>query len=182
MNKFLISNESQQRWNYLKHSFLVPTPTVFTKWAINVYPCMRCMLQSILIAVHHHGIIQGPLENTIFRNSFNRQNYWSFTKIIPQCYCNLCCQFSKEEYNISYIFGLKSKNSKGIIVKFIYSEKAKNFCEISTLLLSYVVVVPVKSKVEISQNFVAFSGLYMNFILWVDIVASRQKLDTILEN
>ena len=40
-------------------------------------------------------------------------------------------------------------------LKFIYSEKATNFCEISTLLLSY--VVPVKSKVEISQNFVAFS-------------------------
>ena len=38
-------------------------------------------------------------------------------------------------------------------IKFIYSEKA-------TLLLSY--VVPVKSKVEISQNFVAFSE-YMNF-------------------
>ena len=47
------------------------------------------------------------------------------------------------------------------IVKFIYSEKATKFCEISTLLLSY--VVPVKSKVEISQNFVAFSE-YMNFI------------------
>ena len=33
-------------------------------------------------------------------------------------------------------------------------------CEIFTLLLSY--VVPVKSKVKISQNFVAFSE-YMNF-------------------
>ena len=46
------------------------------------------------------------------------------------------------------------------ILKFIYSEKATKFCEISTLLLSY--VVPVKSKVEISQNFVTFSE-YMNF-------------------
>jgi hypothetical protein len=45
-------------------------------------------------------------------------------------------------------------------LKFIYSEKAAKFCEISTLLLSY--VVPVKSKLEISQNFVAFSE-YMNF-------------------
>ena len=45
-------------------------------------------------------------------------------------------------------------------LKFIYSEKATKFCEIFTLLLSY--VVPVKSKVEISQNFVAFSE-YMNF-------------------
>ena len=45
-------------------------------------------------------------------------------------------------------------------LKFIYSEKATKFYEISTLLLSY--EVPVKSKVEISQNFVAFSE-YMNF-------------------
>ena len=47
-----------------------------------------------------------------------------------------------------------------MVVKFIYSEKATKFCEIFTLLLSY--VVPVKSKVKISQNFVAFSE-YMNF-------------------
>ena len=40
------------------------------------------------------------------------------------------------------------------MVKFIYSEKATKFCKIFTLLLSY--VVPVKSKVKILQNFVAF--------------------------
>ena len=45
-------------------------------------------------------------------------------------------------------------------IKFIYFEKATNFCEISTVDLSYVVTV--KSTVEISQNFVAFSE-YMNF-------------------
>ena len=45
-------------------------------------------------------------------------------------------------------------------LKFIYSEKATKSYEISTLLLSY--VVPVKSEVEILQNFVAFSE-YMNF-------------------
>ena len=45
-------------------------------------------------------------------------------------------------------------------VKFIHSEKATKFCEISTLDLSYVVTV--KSTVEISQTFVAFSE-YMNF-------------------
>ena len=47
-----------------------------------------------------------------------------------------------------------------VALKFIYSGKATKFCEISTLLLSYVVLV--KIKVEISQNFVAFSE-YMNF-------------------
>ena len=45
-------------------------------------------------------------------------------------------------------------------LKFIYSEKATKFCKISTLLLSVCTVD--KSKVEISQNFVAFSE-YTNF-------------------
>ena len=47
-----------------------------------------------------------------------------------------------------------------LTVKFIYSEKATKFCEISTVDLSCVVTV--KSTVEISQNFQAFSE-YMNF-------------------
>ena len=46
-------------------------------------------------------------------------------------------------------------------IEFICSEKTTKFYEIFTLLLSY--VVPVKSKMKISQNFVAFSE-YMNFI------------------
>ena len=45
-------------------------------------------------------------------------------------------------------------------LKFIYSEKAPKFCEIFTLLLTVCTVV--KSKVKISQNFVAFSE-YMSF-------------------
>ena len=47
-------------------------------------------------------------------------------------------------------------------LKFIYSEKATIFCEISNLDLSYAVTV--KSTLEISQNFVVFSE-YINFIL-----------------
>ena len=42
-----------------------------------------------------------------------------------------------------------------LILKFIYSEKATKFCEIFIALLSYVMLV--KSKLTISQNFVAFS-------------------------
>ena len=56
--------------------------------------------------------------------------------------------------NSSLIQVLKLVNF-GLLLKIKHSEKATKFCEISTLLLSY--VVPVKSKVEISQNFVAFS-------------------------
>ena len=47
-------------------------------------------------------------------------------------------------------------------LKFIYSEKATKYCEISTLFL-YECAVD-KSKVEISPNFVAFSE-YTNFNL-----------------
>ena len=63
------------------------------------------------------------------------------------------------------------------IVKFIYSEKAKIFCKIFTSLLSY--VVPVKSKVKISQNYVAFSK-YMNFkcpstLIWPICISMMNK-------
>ena len=52
-------------------------------------------------------------------------------------------------------------NHKGLLVlKFIYSEKATKFCEISTLLLTG--TTKDKSKLEISKKFVAFSD-YMNF-------------------
>ena len=45
-------------------------------------------------------------------------------------------------------------------LKFIYSEKATYFCEIWTVDFSYVITV--KSMVEMSQNFMAFSE-YINF-------------------
>ena len=46
------------------------------------------------------------------------------------------------------------------VIRFVYSEKAANFCEIFILLLF--TVHTDKSKVKISQNFAAFSE-YMNF-------------------
>ena len=55
---------------------------------------------------------------------------------------------------------IKFQMSVNFLVKFIFSEKATSCCEISIVDLSY--LVPVKSTVEISQNFVAFLE-YMNF-------------------
>ena len=57
---------------------------------------------------------------------------------------------------------ISSEKTYLYVLKFIYSEKATKFCEISTVDLSYVVTV--KSTVEVSQKFVAFSE-YMNFNL-----------------
>ena len=59
------------------------------------------------------------------------------------------------QFDVWKISGLFS-----LIIKFIYIEKATQFCEIFILLLTVCTVV--KSKVKISQNFVAFSE-YMNF-------------------
>ena len=67
------------------------------------------------------------------------------------------------EVYVSHKLHFYKKNQtlqKAFLIKFIYSEKATKFYEISTLLLSKVHTD--KSKVEISQNFVAFSE-YMNF-------------------
>ena len=58
------------------------------------------------------------------------------------------------------------------IVKFIYSEKATNFCEISIVDLSFVVTV--KSTMEILQNFVAIS-VYINFII-ASVLVSKKAL------
>ena len=49
------------------------------------------------------------------------------------------------------------------VLKFIYSEKATKFCEIFTLILYY--VVPVKSKVKISQR---IYELYLQIrVIWI---------------
>ena len=56
------------------------------------------------------------------------------------------------------IFILVSFSQKCANLKFIYSEKATKFCEIFTLLSSY--VVPVKSKVKISQKFCGLLRIY----------------------
>ena len=60
-------------------------------------------------------------------------------------------------------------------LKFTYSEKATKFFEIFSLLLSY--LVPVKSKVKISQNFVAFSE-YINF--WGKYSNSHSCIENII--
>ena len=57
---------------------------------------------------------------------------------------------------VYYVFIKRKMQFHAVVfLKFVYSEKATKFCEISTLLLSVSTVD--KSKVEISQNFEAFS-------------------------
>ena len=57
----------------------------------------------------------------------------------------------------------------------MYSEKATKFCEISTVDLSSVHVVTIKSKVEILQNFCAFSE-YKNFKNSISVFIKKSNL------
>ena len=69
-----------------------------------------------------------------------------------KCACSVVCSDNLTNNPLAMV--------NNCVLKFIYSEKATKFCEIFTLILSY--VVPVKSKVMILHDFVAFSE-YMNF-------------------
>ena len=60
------------------------------------------------------------------------------------------------------------------MIKFIYSEKSTKFCKISTLLLSYVVLVI--SRMEILQNFVAFLE-YMNLMNFLDCCLKKSTYE-----
>ena len=77
---------------------------------------------------------------------------------------NLQIQYLRKFFLNRTMFNLRKTNcgflNRDSPVKFMYSEKARNFCEISTVDLSYVVLV--KSTVEITQKFVAFSE-YINY-------------------
>ena len=75
----------------------------------------------------------------------------------------ICWYGHRAQWSKIQNFVLKLSYFRDFFLKFLYFEKATKFCKISTLLLSY--VVPVKIKVEILQNFVAFSE-YMNFNLY----------------
>ena len=84
----------------------------------------------------------------------------------PGCYLGVtCCDMINGGISISCIFA-------GTVVKFIYSEKATNLWEISTVDLSNVVTV--KSTVEILQNFLAFTE-YMNFMYIVRIPTTKPR-------
>ena len=76
------------------------------------------------------------------------------------CTCFICKYRNSKSDNSLLQLVLFLSYEKVVILKFMYSEKAIKFCEIFIILLSQ--VEPVKSKVKISQNFVAFSE-YMNF-------------------
>ena len=88
-------------------------------------------------------------------------------------------------YDRNHYFGLglipkpKWANTCGRYRKVHIFSEATKFCKISTIDLSY--VVPVKSSVEISKNFVAFPE-YMNFIMGPDKQDFMPKIHTQKEN
>ena len=82
---------------------------------------------------------------------------WGLDASAAKAMCYLSRPIGKTNY-FNQVF--QSKIILG--VKFIYSEKATKYCEISTIDLFY--VVPVKFTVELLQNFVAFSEYVCLFV------------------
>ena len=105
---------------------------------------------------------------------FNSKTFLPITKSLvfkSKCWFCFCVGVASVLLGkIKLKFSLFFKSNIFCLVKFIYSEKATKFWEIFTLLLSYVVLV--KSKVKISQNFVAFSE-YMNFIFLFIVIMRK---------
>ena len=89
---------------------------------------------------------------------------------------NLKLSFKRDIFRNSKYIG--SSYTMGAI-KFIYSEKATKFCEISTLLLSY--VVPVKCKVEISLIFLHSQNTWTLPVIWVSLKLRHYEKATKLE-
>ena len=102
-----------------------------------------------------------PVHQNIWKFQITKFAF-NFTKWEPQNCQNIVClnqnleivQFyhgiNLAESLLELVVSLKAQIQMLKWVKFIYSGKATKFCEISTLLLSYAVLV--KSKVKISQN------------------------------
>ena len=125
------------------HEFGMPEICLAREEQNIVHPCT---------AKQDWKIIFDRLKRTVklHENEFQKQKLDDFSEN-SNFHTKLCKELQKQKV---IFMSLKTT------LKFIYSEKVTKFFEISTLLLSY--VVPVKSKVEISQNLVAFSE-YMNF-------------------
>ena len=96
---------------------------------------------------------------SVSRDRESRPFFWrDFTRPWDQDLCISICQLvrdiKKAKPPILQFTILSASKCFLKPLKFIYTEKATKFCEISTVDFSY--AVPVKSTVEISQNFVAF--------------------------
>ena len=111
-----------------------------------------CGFLTFIQIAHGHGVTN---KNTVIKFKSDVFKFKSNVRYSKFCTYNKYIEWNSSEIKVSVFI----KNCF-LLIKFIYSEKATNFCQISTVDLSYVVTV--KSTVEISQNFVAFSE-YMNF-------------------
>ena len=111
----------------------------FWYWSADYFFNYTAQIWQLILAWIHVKLLQ---------KQFSAQNWWQLLHIVNHPVWSILLQRTSTLLNSCKVH------------KYVYSEKATNFCEISTLNLSYVVTV--KSSVEISQNFVACSE-YMNF-------------------
>ena len=125
------------KWNITNN-----TIATFVTW---YYLWLKCHLQSFIYLNYE--------KKYLIRGNFGDGN-----EIFKHLQHNITSDSMKCNLRIFYLFDKWEEGSDPFnrpSWKFIYPEKATKFCKIFTSLLSY--VVPVKSKVKILQNFVAFS-------------------------
>ena len=124
------------------------------------WKCFCCQFLPHYTKLHLHTLSHNmcPVNVCVLRGNFY-DKVWSFWTKLWNTWQEF---FIFVQQPMRYFCFLNQwKYDQNMYIKFVYSEKATKFCEISPLLLS--TVHTDKSKGEISQNFVAFSE-YMNFI------------------
>ena len=87
--------------------------------------------------------------------------FWTFKKLLSDEFDF----YIHSKYWMFAIWIFVYWNGRSLLLKFIYSEKATKFCEISTVDLSY--VLPVKSNLAFSEYMnITFLWWFSNFQMW----------------
>ena len=168
---FILIQASLMTWsctrNEMKFGSIV-LPPIFLAWKItNLFKNFRTFDYSIIKKKYrlsqyqvsanvehvcrlkiHNGFAHVDQDYMTQETIYFQQIFWNKKNSI--WYINRFSKSYVSTYMIWFTEGIHnkfSKRKKYIFLKFIYSEKTTKFCELFTLLLSY--VVPVKSKVKI---------------------------------
>ena len=147
MNLFPVKSPSKERSYFnpnAKHSLVKHKLEVWPGYITSIgnFEAGICLVFDSCSKIIRKETVADVLAN-LFKKNSNRGDFINLAQK----------QLIGQSVMTSYRYWLK-------LIEFIYSEKATKFCDIFTLLLTVYTVV--KSKVKISQNFVAFSE-YMNF-------------------
>ena len=119
-------------------------------WEAFVLTSWQSLLQALFCTMTHSSM-QLQYKGSFIFHFFKNDKFLTFFFELAFTDNKAKKHFSLSLHNFDdCLTNVKLKKWDCCTIKLIYSEKATKFCEIPTLLLSY--VVPVKSKSEILQN------------------------------